>query len=359
MNKLNKINLFFPFDMGLELNFSSPQDEALSRELRVYQLKNLSLGDEKFFPNAIINSHYYRFGIGLIEVIFEFDGDIKECNYLLKKIEQFSIGSLSLREYCRNLSLELIEKASPYATYRYDLRLEETEFFPVVILSELPTENLDGFIKRHQKLLIGIVSGEYKYESLSDFLLEKEPLQNYGYYNDEIIIIKRYGAILSTQYSKELLELLRFTYAQYWSLRSYNYILNKELSQAQILLEDIPSYTNVWATFRRYHHFSKEALEFSRDKLSIADSLHNLIRSVQHIESDWRLHTLYKYFKSAFEIDQLYSTVDTKMERIESSYNNARDFLSTNFFILLDIIFFLSLAWSIIDTFLLWKLSVK
>ncbi|MFH1260185.1 MAG: hypothetical protein ABII74_10340 [Elusimicrobiota bacterium] len=359
MSKLNKISLLMPFDMGLELDFASQDDELLYRELQVHHLKNLSLEQETFFLNAAINTHFFRFGIGLIEINFEFEGDIKECVRLVKKIGSFSVGCQSLKEYCRKLSLEVIEKAFPYASYRYALRLEEMEFFPIFLLAELPAENLETFIKRHQKMLIGIVSGEYDYESLSDFILEKEPIKNLGYYNDELILIKRYGAVFCSKHDRELLDLLRFTYAQYWSLRSYNYILNRELSEAQILLKDLPSYTNVWATFRRYNHFSKEALEFSRDKLSIVDSLHNLVQSVQHIDSDWRLHTLYGYFNDSFEINQLYQTVDTKMARIESSYNNARDFLSTNFFIILDVIFFLSLAWSIIDTFLLWKLTAK
>lgn len=89
------------------------------------------------------------------------------------------------------------------------------------------------------------------------------------------------------------------------------------------------------------------------------DSLYNVVSNVPKVESDWHLSILHQNVNKVFNIEDLYKTVETKIERIAESYNSARDFLSTNFFILLDIIFFLSLVWSIVDTFFLWKLSVK
>jgi uncharacterized protein with ATP-grasp and redox domains len=108
-----------------------------------------------------------------------------------------------------------------------------------------------------------------------------------------------------------------------------------------------------------YQTFSTEALDFDRDKISIVDSLYNVVSNIPKVESDWHLSKLHQSVNKVFNIEDLYKTVETKIERIAESYNSARDFLSTNFFILLDFIFFLSLAWSIIDTFLLWKLSIK
>jgi hypothetical protein len=97
-------------------------------------------------------------------------------------------------------------------------------------------------------------------------------------------------------------------------------------------------------------------MDFDRDKLEIISSIHT---GIPEIENDWHLKMLYTNINKIFDTEELEKWVETKITRIEDSYENARDFLSTNFFILLDIIFFLSLAWSIFDTFLLWKISAK
>ncbi|OGS11460.1 MAG: hypothetical protein A2386_00040 [Elusimicrobia bacterium RIFOXYB1_FULL_48_9] len=153
--------------------------------------------------------------------------------------------------------------------------------------------------------------------------------------------------------------MIKLAYAQYWSMRSYNFILDHEMDVSQQLLENLPPYYKFWQILQAYQTFSEEALGFDKDKISIVDSLYNVITSIPKVESDWHLRTVFQNVNKVFNTEELHKTVEVKIERIEQSYNSAREFLSNNFFILLDIIFFLSLVWSIIDTFLLWKLSVK
>src|SRR5258708_3240978 len=98
-------------------------------------------------------------------------------------------------------------------------------------------------------------------------------------------------------------------------------------------------------------------MDFSRDKLAIVESLYTVGSKIPRIDADWHLRTLYASIRKIFTIEDLYRIVDVKLGRIEESYNSAREFLSTNFFILLDFIFFASLAWSIIDTLLLWHIA--
>jgi hypothetical protein len=40
-----------------------------------------------------------------------------------------------------------------------------------------------------------LVCGEPNYDALSDFVLEQEKLRNFGYYENELILIKRFGAL--------------------------------------------------------------------------------------------------------------------------------------------------------------------
>jgi hypothetical protein len=171
--------------------------------------------------------------------------------------------------------------------------------------------------------------------------------------------IKRFGALVFSQESNTILAMINLAFAQYWSLRSYNFLMDHELETAQKLLEKLPPYYRFWIIMQAYQRFSYESTDFDRDKISIVDSLYNVLGNIPQVETDWHLRTLHQNVKTVFKIEELHKTVETKIEHIESSYNSARDFLSTNFFILLNIIFLLSLVWSILDTFLLWKLSVK
>ncbi len=208
-------------------------------------------------------------------------------------------------------------------------------------------------------MLLGLLAGEERYEKLSHFVLDQEKLSNFGYYENEMVLIKRFGAVVFSEDYSTIIEMIKLAYAQYWSLRSYNFILDQELETSQKLLEKLPPYYKFWEIPQSYQRFSNEALDFDRDKISIVDSLYNVVSNVPKVESDWHLRILHQNVNTSFKIEELHRMVETKIERIEESYNSAREFLSTNFFLLLDVIFFLSLAWSIVDTFLLWKLYVK
>jgi hypothetical protein len=279
--------------------------------------------------------------------------------------ESMNVGHTPVVRYCQGLVQGVIETASKFANYRYEKRFEQDDLFPLFVLGEgLDNEggartprSADAFIKKNRKALYGIVAGEPRYDDLSEFVLERDPLTNYGYYENEMVLAERFGALVYSPESQTIMEMIKLTYSLYWSLKSYNFILDRELDDAQRVLEHLPPYYKFWRIPNQYQRFSKEAMDFSRDKLAIVESLYTVGMKIPHIDDDWHLRTLYAGLRKAFTIDDWYRTVETKLERIEESYNSAREFLSTNFFILLDIIFFASLAWSIIDTVLLWNIA--
>jgi hypothetical protein len=61
----------------------------------------------------------------------------------------------------------------------------------------------------------------------------RKKLKNFGYYENELILIKRFGAAVSSAESQTILDLIRLAYALYWSLRAYNFLLEKEIDKAQ------------------------------------------------------------------------------------------------------------------------------
>lgn len=351
-----RCEFLYPFDLGLELDFEGEDATRMFKEIRSREEKNLQF-EGQVFPGAVITSWIYRFGVGLIRVAFDLQGDLVDCAHLSCSGEAIKIGKTGIIPYCAALSEGVIRRAEAYATHRYDRRYEQPDLYPVFILKEPLAEEGAQFVTRHQKTLFGLVVGEPEYARLSPFVLDEARLQNYGYYEEEVILVQRFGAFVSSSDERTVVDLIQLLYAQRWVLRSYNFVLDGELSEAQRVLDHVPPYTRVLSTFRAYHRFSTEALDFDKDKLAIVDSLYNAVGNLPQIESDWYLRTVYHRLKPVFELDELHRTVELKIDRLEASYSNAREFLSTNFFILLDIIFFLSLAWSIADTVLLWKVA--
>ncbi|HAM38537.1 MAG TPA: hypothetical protein DCP53_03975 [Elusimicrobia bacterium] len=346
--------LLYPFDMGLDLDLKKDGTNTFFKVLNHEKASSLIFFDKHYY-NVEIETRIYRFGCGLISISFQIDKNLQACTQISSLSSQIKIDGTELTEYCKILANRVIKESQIYSTHNYEKKLEEVEIFPVFIMEKLNT-SADAFIAKNLKILYGIVSSESNYEKLSEFVLQQEPLINYGYYEDEIILIKKFGAFISSEESDTIVDVIRLSLVQWWVLKTFDYILEMELDEAQKHIANVPSGYKILSTFTQYNKFSKDSLDFNRDKLEIISSIHT---SITEIENDWHLKTLYTNINKIFDTDELYKWVETKITRIEDSYENAKDFLSTNFFILLDIIFFLSLAWSIFDTWLLWKISAK
>ena len=353
-----KVELIFPFDLGLELDFSGPEAKDAAQEISSLSLPNLSF-EGRVFTSARAETRLYRFGVGLVKLAFLADENPARCAEIACNIERISVGRTPLRDWLRSREGELIQEAEPYAAHRYDQRLREWEAFPVFIFDPAEVSDADAFIRKNYKAIYGIVSGEQNFDMLSDFVFQRDPLGNFGYYQDEVIISKRFGAVISSSESDKVLDLIALAYSQYWSLKSYHFVLDREIAAAQKLLEDLPPYYKFWQIPGRYQRFSTDAIDFGKDKLSIVDSLYNTSAGGSTVESDWHLRMVYNDMTKVFNVNELFRTLETKLDRVEESYNQAREFLSTNFFILLDIIFFLWLAWGVLDTALLLWIARK
>lgn len=344
--------------MGLELNFSGPEAENIVKEISAHSLPTLSLGGKLYF-DARAESHLYRFGVGMIQVSFKTHFDLARCAEISCNAEKIAVGKTGILEWCQMRAKELIDRAQEFAIHRYDLRLTESELFPVFILPQEKIENADSFIRENYRALYGIVAGEPDFDQLSDFVFQREPLANFGYYENELILLKRFGAVVSSSESGTILDLISLVYAQYWSLKSYLFVLDQEMDDAKKLLEDLPPYYKFWQIPARYRRFNTELIDFGKDKLSIVDSLYSVSANIPKVDSDWHLRTIYKDLAEVFNINERYKNVEVKLNRIGESYEQGSDYLATNFFILLDIIFFVWLAWGIVDTVLLFTIARK
>lgn len=352
------VHILVPFDLGLELDFQGQDAKEIVKDLSNQPTPPLYFSGRRF-DDASLTARIYKFGIGLIDLSFPVEGDLDFLAALSCRTEMLAVGETPIIAWAKTIVDEVLATARGFANHTYDRRLQELDPFPVFVLDRAAVTDATSFMEKNEKALTGIVSGEPNYDALSDFVLEQEKLKNFGYYQNELVLMKRFGALVCSEEAKTILTLVRLTYSLYWSLRSYTFFLEKEIDHAQVVLADLPPYYKFWAMPAHYQAFSRESMDFVRDKLAIVDSLHNVQANIPGIDSDWHLRTLYKNLEKEFDIDELSSSVDTKLERIEQSYNSARDHISTNFFIAVEIVLVLSFLWMVLDTSLLFVIANK
>ncbi|HWN82992.1 MAG TPA: hypothetical protein VNM87_12915 [Candidatus Udaeobacter sp.] len=345
-------SILYPFDMGLELDLSGGAAGALVAELADASSHSVSFEGRELGAGKM-SGRIYRFGVGLVELRFEADLTLDDCARISCFTGRVEVDGQPLSVAAEALAREVMNRARPFATYTYDLRLEDQELYPVFVLAEAPAEPPESMIERERRALVGIVAAEPDYDRLSRYALERERLGNLGYLEQELILVWRFGAVLATPEARTITDLLGVVLAQQWSLRSYDAVLDHELDQAQRQLSDLPPYFHFWRMPGRYRDFSREAIAFARDKLTITASMHSVSADVPLVEEDWHMRALYEHARASFRVDALERRVETKLDRVEAAYNSARELLSTNFSILLDMIFLVFLIWSILDTVLL------
>jgi hypothetical protein len=68
-----KVYLLFPFDMGLELDFTGKDTREFFKEISTRRIGVLS-AEGKTFSETEFSTQVYRFGVGMIQITFDIDG---------------------------------------------------------------------------------------------------------------------------------------------------------------------------------------------------------------------------------------------------------------------------------------------
>src|SRR5437016_2005122 len=294
-----RAHLLFPFDLGLELDFSGRDAEEMFKQVSSRRTATVTFEGQTYAEAAVL-TQIYKFGVGSIEISFDMDTDLATAARISCFTENVWVGKQPIVKYCQGHVDTVIRQASKYADYHYEKRLEDVDLFPCFVIgenlsvgSEQPLHVSENFINRHRKALYGIVAGEPRYDELSSFVLEREKLENFGYYENEMILIERFGAVVYSPEALTILNLIKVAYTQYWSLKSYNFILDQELDHTQHVLEHMPPYYKFWRIPNQYQRFSEAALDFGRDQLAIIESLYSVGRHIPPIAPHWHLRTLF------------------------------------------------------------------
>ncbi|MBI2070437.1 MAG: hypothetical protein HYT79_07505 [Elusimicrobia bacterium] len=344
---LIRVTYLYPFDLGLDLELNL-RDEHYSKEI----LRSADAGEVLFegrrIGTAALAGHLYPFGVGMLELTFDFQDSLAEASDLAVSCEKVHLGRYALNVFFQSQIETVLAKARRWARAAGPGRIESgREIFPLLTLTPFH-ENLgaETFLNKNKKTLFGVVTGEPSYARLSEYALKKEDLKNIGYYDEEIILINRFGAFIHSKEEETLKELIRLALAQYFNAWAANAFLERSLQGAQRILENQPPYYHFWRMPSAYQQVSREQREFGKAKAALVESLHIVHIQNPKIESDWHLKSVHREILGAFESEGLAKTALQRLETIDSIYAHLGEQLSTMFFIFLDFVF---LAWLMVD----------
>ncbi len=342
-----RVHYLYPFDLGMDLDLGLNHNRYNKEVLRKPDAGQVFFEGESLGPATLV-ADLYPFGIGMIDLSFNFPSDLTEASDLAVSNEKVRVGKYALPVYLLGQIDETLAKARPYSRSAGVERLEPShEIFNLLMLTPWQEDlEAESFLKKNRKTLFGIVTGEPSYARLSDYALEKEKLKNIGYYDGEIILVNRYGAFLHSREEETLKDLLSLALAQHFNARAANAFLERALGRAQKILESQPPYTRFWKIPAAYERLSRERTEFDKAKVALVESLHTVHTQIPHIESDWHLKSVHRELLDAFELEEQTKTAMVRLETIDSIYAHLAEQISTVFFIFLDFVF---LAWLFVD----------
>lgn len=341
------IHYLYPFDLGMELELSLEKNHYGREVWRQHNAGGVFFEGEGC-GQATARALIYPFGIGMLEVSFTFTKEFSESPNLAIDTHKVYIERYALPIYFKSHVADVLQKAQHFMRFKYPERLEAgEEIFSLFVVTPWQEKlDADQFIHKNYKTLFGIVTNEPSYKKLSNYAFDKEELKNKGYYENEIILMKRYGAFFHSQEADMLKDLTALALAEYLNVKAANTYLEFALGRAQRILEEQPPYYLFWKIPRTYQKLSTEQLEFAKAKINLIESLHSAHVQIPAIYCDWHLKSVYQEISGVFDLQQQGQSASIRLETIDSIYSQLREQLSTVFFIFLDFVF---VTWLLVD----------
>src|SRR5437016_3102794 len=130
-----RTHILFPFDLGLELDFTGPDAQEMFKEVSSKKTAEIHFEDQNY-PDASVTTQIYKFGVGSIEIAFDADLDLAQAARLSCFTENIRVADKPILKYCQSHVNGVIKQASRYADYRYERRLEDVDLLPVFVIGE-------------------------------------------------------------------------------------------------------------------------------------------------------------------------------------------------------------------------------
>jgi hypothetical protein len=338
-----EVLLAVPFDIDLELDIErlrrerpvpekGPALTGRNAPLITHRAADIavSLDGVEIARGAREEVWIYGFEVGLIIVRFRVERDLPRLADLGCDAERIELGGRNVYAYADARAAEVRASLRPFARETYEVLYQERDVYPIVILPPGPdTADASRLIRENEAAIVGIVGGEDDWARLSPWALQKSEIRNLGYYVDELIVVKEWGALVSSAFEQQLIVgLVLLAYAQRWALSSYNHLTNHRQNQALRLLAESrqlrPFLGFVGA--RPIREIASKLFEASEDRIALVAAIRDFT-SIPELTSDWHLHNLYQELARTFYLNELYRVVASKNEELERAYAAVHDHL--------------------------------
>jgi hypothetical protein len=291
----------------------------------------LALHGQVLAREAVVHAHVYRFGTGMVRVQFDRDDlGLEEIADLSVHAEELTLEGRPLVEHVRDLSDAIRKRLEPYAFAKYETLLEAVEVYPIVRAGEL-SDGLAGdeFCEKHARILTAIVGGDARRGRLSKFALEEYPVKNLGALHEDVIAVRESGSIIYASVAargpggdlealadgKKLEALVELAYAEYWSLRSVDLVIQHLQDQAYTFtsgfLKRSPDVTMGAVT---------QALYRAREEhMAISNIVDDFIE-IPAIGNDGYLDAFFRRARDVFGVRERSLVAQERLEDLEKSY---------------------------------------
>ncbi len=279
----------------------------------------------------------YPFEVGLILIRFRAEPDLAVLADLACKAERIEVKGRPIYAYCDERAEAVRTSLKPFSSDTYETRYDERDVYPIMVLAPgfpglggADGGDAEAFLKAHEARILGIVGGEDQWERLSRFALEKGGVRNLGYYSDEVIVAKEWGALISSRDEEaQVTALVLLAYAQRWALQSYNHLTNHRQEEATKLLAAARVVRRRMAIFRgrEIQRLASHLFEASADRMALVSGIRDFT-SVPELTQDWHFHGLYQELSQTFIVPELYRVVLAKNDDLERAYATIHDHLA-------------------------------
>jgi hypothetical protein len=358
-----QVTLLCPFDIDFEPDLAklARDDVSIARvqpgpagidcvEIARTTAGPLCLGDRTIARECVVHAHVYRFGTGIVRVQFDRDDwDLAGMAELSVRAEELVLDRKPLTEHARDLGAAIRKRLEPYAFAKYETLLEAVEVYPVLEARTLPGPASTGerFCEENRRLLATIVSGDARRGKASSFTLDEYPVRNVGPLEADVVAVRESGAFVHAHApargargaeealadARKIAALIELAYAEYWSLRSVDFMIQHLQDQAYTFTSGFLARDPV-VTLGAVTQALYRARELH---MAISNIVDDFIE-VPAIGNDGYLDAFFRRARDVFGVRERSRVAQERLEDLEKSYETVHSMINERRLMTLEIL---------------------
>ncbi len=274
------------------------------------------------------------FPIGVIEIYtsVEFRNDslssVVELAGLDEHLVKVADREMEFEEMTRESFKELLEMVRPAIFFPYQA-FEHPEIYTLIMITDSnPKLSAKDFLEGFRKQTAGILRGEREWSKLSDREAEDAVKFYLSYFEEDIVIVDWYSALISgaADYMGELERMIELARIQLLELKTYDKLLDQRLERAYGSLHTIFTRSRMGIAWGRrwYGELARAAGELAEWRVEVTDLVEDM-RNILKFTGEWYLGKLYRISSERFRISDWLALVDKKLEQLQELYAMAME----------------------------------